>query len=114
MKGVFGVAGLVLSLAGCVERYNIRPTQLAELNEEDLATNTGQRLVVKLETIDGRIVEITPPVIVYITTVDDQEHHFCSPLRARFEGGAVEIKHNCGRPERIQGSEIKKVEVEQF
>ena len=33
MKGVFGVAGLALSLAGCVERYNIRPTQLAELNE---------------------------------------------------------------------------------
>jgi len=51
MKAVFGVAGLALSLAGCVERYNIRPTQLAELNEG---------------------------------------------------------------PQRIQGSEIKKVEVEQF
>ena len=48
------------------------------------------------------------------TTADGKEHVFCSPLRANFEGGAVEIKHNCGRPQRLEGSEISKVEVENF
>jgi len=88
-------------------------TQLAELSD-DLATNRGTRLKVKLETSDGHIVEVNPPVVVYITTDDGQEHAFCSPLRATFEGGAVEIEHNCGRGERILGSEITKVEVQEY
>ena len=104
-------AGLLLGLGGCVERYSIRPTQLGELND-DLATNTGTRLTIKLETVHGRIIEVTPPVIVYITTSDGQEHMFCSPLRANFANDGVELKHNCGRSARFTRSEISKVEVE--
>ena len=105
--------GVALSMMGCAERYSIRPTQLSRLND-DLAVNDGSvRMMVKLETSDGRIVEVDPPVLVYITTGDGKEHTFCSPLRVVFEGGAVVIKHNCGRPERIYGDEIAKVEVEE-
>jgi hypothetical protein len=57
-------AGLLLSLGACAERYNIRPTQLSELNDE-VATNIGTRLTIKLETVDGRIVEVSSPVTVY-------------------------------------------------
>ncbi len=105
---------VAVSLLGCTERYSIRPTQISRLND-DLAVNNGAvRMMVKLETSDGRIVEVDPPVIVYITTQDGREHTFCSPLRAVFEGGAVNIKHNCGRPERIDGNEIRKVEVQEW
>jgi hypothetical protein len=113
MKRLGCVVGLALSLMGCAERHIIRPTQLSELNDE-VATNTGTRLTIKLETSDGRIVEVKPPVVVYITTDDGQEHAFCSPLRATFDGGAVEIKHSCGRLGRIAGNEIVKVEVEEY
>ena len=106
------VVGLSLSLFGCAERYNVRPTQLGELND-DLAATDGTRLKIKLETNDGRIVEVTPPVVVYITTDDGQEHAFCSPLRATYDRGALEIKHNCGRSARLAGREIVKVEVEE-
>jgi len=106
--------GLAFSVVGCAERYSIRPTQLSELND-DLSANKGDvRLMVKLETSDGRIVEVNPPVLVYVATSDGQEHKFCSPLRATFDGGAVEIKHNCGRPERFYGRDIDKVEVEEW
>lgn len=72
------------------------------------------RLDVRLETSDGGTVEVDPPVVVYITTSDGQEYPFRSPLRATFEGGAVQIKHNCGRPQTIQGDDILKVEVEEY
>jgi hypothetical protein len=104
--------GLLLALGGCAERYNIRPTQLAELNE-DLSTNRGTRLTIKLETVDGRIIEVSPPVTVYITTSDGEEHAFCSPLRATFADDGVEVKHNCGPAARFSRSEISKVEVEE-
>lgn len=104
---------MALSLLGCAERYAIRPTQLSELNDE-LATNRETRLKVKLETSEGRIIEVNPPVVVYITTDDGQEFSFCSPLRATFDDGAVEIKHNCGSPQRFSRSEISKVEVEEY
>lgn len=112
MQRLVWVALVVLQV-GCAERIAIRPTQLSELNKER-ATNHEVRLKVKLETSDGRIVEVDTPVVVYITTDDGREHWFCSPLRATFEGGAVEIKHNCGRPATIPGSEIVKVEVEEY
>lgn len=103
--------GLLLVLGGCVERYNIRATQLAELND-DVGTNIGTSLRIKLETVDGRIIEVSPPVMVYITTSDGEEHMFCSPLRATFANDGVEVKHNCGRAERFLRSEISKVEIE--
>jgi len=103
--------GLLLGLGACVERYNIRPTQLGEFNDE-VATNVGTRLTIKLETVDGRIVEVSPPVMIYITTSDGEEHVFCSPLRANFANDGVEVKHNCGRAARFSRSEISKVEVE--
>lgn len=107
------LVGLSVALGGCAERYSIRPTQLSQLNDE-IATNREVRIKVRLETVDGRIVEVNPPVVVYVTTNDGQEHYFCSPLRATFEGGAVTIKHNCGRSVRLEGGEISKVELEEF
>jgi hypothetical protein len=104
---------LLLTSLACTETHRVRPTQLGQLND-DLATNHGERLKVKLETTDGRIVEVDPPVVVRITTSDGRERIFCSPLRARFERGNLFIKHNCGRPVRIDGNEISKVEVEEF
>jgi hypothetical protein len=104
---------ILLSLVGCAERYNTRPTQLGELNN-DLALNDGRRLKIKLETSDGRIVEVTQPVVVYVTTDDGQEHTFCSLLRATYDEGALEIKHDCGPSARLAGREIAKVEVEEY
>jgi len=112
MKSVLWASLMLLSV-GCAERYRIRPTQIGELND-DLSTNNETRLKVKLETETGQIVEVSPPVVVYVTTSDGSEHTFCSPLRASFDNGNVTIKHNCGRPETIDGSEISKVEVEEY
>ncbi len=106
-------AGLLFSMVGCADRYTIRPTQLSMLNDDIAASgrNGEARLKVKLETIDGRIVEVDPPVWVYVTTRDGQESLLCSPLRVTFASGAMLIKHHCGPPRRFDGEEILKVQV---
>jgi len=82
------------------------------LNDE-LANNRETRLKVKLETIDGRIIEVDPPVWIYITDREGQERLFCSPLRTTFDRGFMYIKHNCGPPARIAANEVLKVQVEE-
>jgi hypothetical protein len=98
-------------LAGCVERYPIRPTQLEVFNDTPATTHT--RRLVKLELIDGRIVEINPYVVVYVTTSDGDEHEFYSPLKVEFDDGYLTIRSAYSRPGHFEAAEVRKVEVEE-
>ena len=107
------VFGVCAALTGCAETYVIRPTQLSVFNDE-LKTSSGVQKVLRIETASGQMVEMTPPVVVTITTSDGQKRQFCSPLRSDFEGGFLSIHHACGTPARINGREIDRVEVQQW
>ncbi len=116
MKFLLAVGVLGLGLAGCAERLLIRPTELAVFNGEVKVASgdhVAQR-VLRLELANGRMVEVNPPVVAYITTSDGVEHTLCSPFRVFFENGAMAVRHACGPPERFLGSEISKVEVEEW
>lgn len=110
---VFGVVAAALS--GCAERHVIRPGQLAVLNDEmSVEGQVRATKVLRFQTAGGQIVDVSPPVVVYITMFDGTELQFCSPLRADFEGDTIMMHHNCGRPQRVQGTEITKVEIEEY
>jgi hypothetical protein len=112
MKAALICGALAVTLAGCVETYTIRATQLAVFNEE-ISTNAGVRKTLRLQTADGRLVELNPPALVTITKSDGQQLFLCSPLRAEFEGDAISVHHACGSPARVDRHDIAKVEVEE-
>ena len=109
----FGVA-LVLGLpglSGCAETHVIRPTQLAVLND-DITTSAGISKALKFETANGRVVELNTPITATITVDGGQQLYACSPMKVSFSGGEMFIRHACGSPIRVAGSDIVKVEIE--
>lgn len=112
MKSALVLGALAVVLTSCVETYRIRATQLSVFNDE-LSTTSGVRKTLRLQTTDGRIVELNPPALVTITRADGQQLVLCSPLRAEFQGETVSVHHACGSPVAIDRHDIDKVEVQE-
>jgi len=113
MKASLFVGVLAVAFAGCAETFVVRPTQLAVFNDE-IKTNSGVQKILRFETVEGRMVELNPPAAVTITMSDGSKHEFCSPLRADFDAGFLSLHHACGRPARLEGQQISKVEVQEW